>query len=330
MTLLKNWFLLPFGLLIVGITAIEPPADTLVENKTKKLGTSPAGHTKNLYTHYQQPATDPRFEIPRINKGDYVITHTGFSLLYNEEHEQASWVAYELTKEETNKLYDRTDKFIPDPKVKTGTANNSDYAGSGYDRGHLAPAADMGWSLASMTESFYFSNMSPQTKEFNRGIWKKLEELVRTWAVENNSIYVVTGPILKPGLPTIGINKVSIPEQYYKVILDFSQPELKGIGFIMANAGSKEALQSFAVPIETVEQYTGIDFFPSLSKEEEILLEKRICIPCWSWKSNTYNGKKDTRTNTGSVQCSGITKAGNRCKRMTRSPNGKCYQHGGD
>ncbi|MBC7655437.1 MAG: DNA/RNA non-specific endonuclease, partial [Oligoflexus sp.] len=152
-----------------------------------------------------------KLELPKTNSKDKIITHTGYSLLYNETHEQANWIAYELTKAETNKLFKRTNKFIPDTKVKTGTASDKDYEGSGYDRGHLAPASDMGWSSIAMAESFYYSNMSPQTPSFNRGIWKNLEGLVRTWAVENNSIYIATGPVLTNELQTIGANKVSVP-----------------------------------------------------------------------------------------------------------------------
>ena len=111
-----------------------------------------------------------KLEIPKIGLNENVISHTGYSLLYNETHEQSKWVAYELTKVETNKIFERTDKFLIDPKVQTGTGNDGDYSGSGYDRGHLAPASDMGWSETTMVESFYYSNISPQTPSFNRGI----------------------------------------------------------------------------------------------------------------------------------------------------------------
>ncbi|AEA42359.1 DNA/RNA non-specific endonuclease [Fluviicola taffensis] len=284
-----------------------------------------------------------KLEIPHTNFSELVIVHTGFSLLYNETHEQASWVAYQLTKEETTKRFERTDKFLPDPKVSTETANNADYASSGYDRGHLAPAADMGWSEITVTESFYYSNMSPQEPSFNRGIWKKTEELVRNWAIENNSLYVVTGPVLTDSLKTIGENKVSVPNYYYKVILDYSEPSVKGIGFIMANAASKENPSYFAVSIDSVETITGIDFYPSLPDDQEIIIEKTLCIDCWSWSFQKKEGvaKEEpiTTTKTASkkqvdraiaVQCSGKTKAKKRCKHMTKSANGKCSQHGGD
>jgi endonuclease G len=270
-----------------------------------------------------------KLELPKTNTNDIIINHSGYSLLYNEPHEQASWVAYELTKEETNKLYDRTDKFVPDPYVKTKTANDDDYAGAGYDRGHLAPASDMGWSATAMAESFYYSNMSPQTASFNRGIWKKLEEQVRSWAIENEKVYVITGPVLKSGLPFFGANKVSIPKYFYKVILDYTKPGIKGIGFILPNTGSTMPLQSYAVSIDSVEKFTEIDFFPLLPDNQEEFIEKALCFDCWNWKtnnsennSNNYEEKLQT-----SVRCSGLTKAGGSCKNKTLNASGYCYLH---
>jgi endonuclease G len=225
-------------------------------------------------------------EIPKTGSNDHVVKHTGFSLLYDESHEQAAWVAYDLTKEETNKLYERTDKFIPDPQVSTQTANDKDYTGSGFDRGHLAPAADMGWSAEAIAESFYYSNMSPQAPGFNRGIWKKLEEQVRSWAIEYGKIFIVTGPVLTAGLPTIGPDQVSVPKYYFKVILEYSDPDIKGIGFILPNTGSPDPLQNFAVSIDSVEKVTGNDFFPNLPDNQEYIIEKTRCITCWSWNGS--------------------------------------------
>lgn len=270
-------------------------------------------------------------EYPALLPNEKIISHLGYSFVYSEEHEQAKWIAYELTKEETNSLYERTDKFLVDPMVSTGTAENSDYANSGYDKGHLAPAADMGWSAESMRESFYFSNMSPQLPGFNRGVWKRLEELMRSWAIECNAIYIVTGPILKPGLSTIGTNRVSVPLEYYKVILDYTQPEVHAIGFILPNASSSATLNTFAVSIDEVESRTGIDFFPDLPDDQESKLEKEVCQTCWHWTAIKTNNDSGSNHKSGTtVQCSGITKAGTRCKRMTSSENGRCYQHGGN
>ena len=223
-------------------------------------------------------------EFPATNPEDEIISHTGYSFLYNEEHEQSSWVAYLLTTEKTKAVIVRKDCFRPDPAVKTGTATTTDYAKTGYDQGHLAPCADMCWSKTAMEESFFFSNMSPQAPSFNRGIWKKLEALVRDWAIEYDSIYIVTGPVLQDGLPVIGKkNKVSVPEYYYKVVLNYKSGEIKGIGFIMRNEKSNQPLQNFAVTIDSVQKFTGIDFFYQLSEAQQECAEKTLCIPCWSW-----------------------------------------------
>ena len=274
---------------------------------------------------------ESRLEIPKIKVGDQIVTHFAYTLNYVEKYEQASWVAYELTAAETIKKYERSDQFYVDPKVTTGSATGNDYKGSGYDRGHLAPAADMGWSSKSMIESFYYSNMSPQDPGFNRGVWKRLEEQVRDWAVEYGKLYVVTGPVLKGQLPTIGPSRVAIPNYYYKVLLAPSGNSYKGIGFVLANTSSSLSLNNFAVSVDSVEQLTGIDFFHLLDDTNEQKIERTACTTCWRWSSSGTSQRKHVSTppivNSTSVQCSGTTQEGRRCKRMTKSASGKCFQH---
>ena len=102
---------------------------------------------------------------------DCVVDRTGYALGYSEEHEQAAWVMYRMTREETlTRAAVRTDDFREDPNIVTFSALPSDYSRSGYDRGHLAPAEDMKFSEVTMRESFYMSNMSPQKPDFNRGV----------------------------------------------------------------------------------------------------------------------------------------------------------------
>ena len=291
-------------------------------------GHKPARATLPTKDTTQEPTL---LEFPALKPGQKVVYHTGFALVYNEEHEQADWVAYELTADETLKSFERGDVFMKDPLVKTGTATDEDYLHSGYDRGHLAPAADLGYSLSSMAESFYYSNMSPQVAAFNRGVWKRLEGQVRVWARNNGAVYVVTGPVLKPGLPGIGANRVSVPEYYYKVVLDYRMPEYKALGFVLPNAGSSLPLSQFAVTVDSVERLTGIDFFPALPDKDENILEANICLPCWKWSTTTQTKtQKQTPKAGDAVQCGAATKSGGRCTRRTKSPNGNCWQHGGD
>jgi len=137
-----------------------------------------------------------------------------------------------------------------------------------------------------MEESFYFSNMSPQVPGFNRGIWKRLEEQVRTWAVDNKAVYVITGPVLKKELPTIGSEHISVPELFYKVVLDYTLPDVKAIAFVLPNQSSTKSLSIYTVTIDSVEALTGIDFFPQLPDDQEKLIESSTDYASWNWKEN--------------------------------------------
>jgi len=220
--------------------------------------------------------------IPAHSGSDIIVQHTGYTLSYNEEHEQPDWVAYLLTADKVfSAESDRADNFREDPAIPTGSATLADYKGSGYDRGHLIPAADQKWSAQAMDDSFYLSNMSPQTHSFNAGIWSKLESAVRTMAAQNQEICVVTGPVLTDGTyKTIGANKVSVPNYFYKVILDYYGAEKKAIGFILAQ-DDKGNLSAFAVTVDDVEKLTGIDFFPLLDDAEERALESVYDVSLW-------------------------------------------------
>ncbi|MFA6688934.1 MAG: DNA/RNA non-specific endonuclease [Sphaerochaetaceae bacterium] len=260
--------------------------------------------TPSEETYYAAAGTSesiPNLELPASRPGDQIIRHEGYTLCYNEEHEQPDWVAYELTREEVYGSEERKDNFRPDPQVATGSATLDDYRGSGYDRGHLIPAADLKWSAEAMSDSFYLSNMSPQDPQFNRGIWGTLEGVVRNFAATEESVYVVTGPVLTDGpYKTIGKNKVSVPKRYYKVVLDYREPEIKAIGFLLPNEGSKKSVQSFAVSVADVEAATGLDFFPLLPDDIEARLERSFDTSAWDFSE--FRASAEERANIESAQ----------------------------
>ena len=231
-------------------------------------------------------------ELPAPIPGEQIITHTGYTLSYNEEYELPSYVAYELTRAEVLGSEERNDSFKADPAVRTGSAELSDYRRSGYDRGHMAPAADFKWSAEAMSDTFYLSNMAPQVPSFNRGIWAELEAVVRTFAYENESVYVVTGPVLTDGpYETIGKNEVAVPKRFYKVVLDYTDPDIKAIGFVLPNEGSDRSLQSYAMSVDDVEDITGIDFYPRLPDDIEEIIEATYDVSAWSFISFTPTGE---------------------------------------
>jgi endonuclease G, mitochondrial len=207
------------------------------------------------------------FALPAFRSVDEVVRRDGYVLRYRDAYKNADWVAYPLLANEITGDADRDgEQFRPDPLVETGTALPSDYTRSGYDRGHLAPAGDFKFSQRLTRESFYMSNVSPQAPQFNRGIWKELEELVRQWAVRDNGLYVVTGSVLKPGLPTIGrANEVSVPGKFYKVILYCSKPEIRMIGFLLDNEASNSSLKQFVVPVDQIERHRLLSQTPRRS-----------------------------------------------------------------
>ena len=214
-----------------------------------------------------------------VSNGE-LVNHTYYSLAYSELHEQGEWIFYEIKKERILGLIPRTNDFREDPKVKTGSASLYDYKGSGYDRGHLAPAGDFSFSNIAMSESFYMSNMSPQHPSFNRGIWKKLESLVRKWG-NNSSIYIVTGPVLDDCTSIIGINKVCIPKYYYKVIYDPLQKKM--ISFILPNEKGIKNIKEYVCSTDYLEKKTNIDFFPILEDKLERYLESNVNKENWDW-----------------------------------------------
>lgn len=249
-----------------------------------------------FYIRYQKNSPSPTFEPNNttIQKGDFnylptsttgqVVQHNGYTLSYSEPHEQAEWVAYTLGRKDIVYTNFNRPFFIADPKVKTKSANWRSYKKSGYDRGHLCPAGDRKQSKQLYDETFYTSNISPQNHDFNTGIWNNLEQKVRYWAQKYEHLYVVTGGVLKGKLKTIGKDKVAVPNEYYKIVLDYTQPEIKAIAFLMPNKNSNKPLYKFVVSIDEIEQKTGIDFFPNLPDTVEEQLESSNNYKNWSFR----------------------------------------------
>lgn len=234
--------------------------------------------------------------LPALQPQDQLIEHAAMVLAYAEPFEQARWVAHMITQDVTKGTVFRTNDFRIDEKVKTGSAVEEDYFlkklkadstfeydGFGYDRGHLAPSADFRWSKTALSESYYYSNMSPQLAAFNRGSWGELEDAIRGYLYRNNNtaLYVITGPVLTPDLPVVprAKNKVAVPRQYWKVVLDLTNK--KAIGFVMPNEDITKVLSTFAVPINEIEKLTGLNFFNKLPEALQEELESQRNINDW-------------------------------------------------
>ena len=270
----------------------NPPREPQPEPTVTQISTIPQEPVVTVpgstTAQQQQPVITVQTQYDHLKlgvpgKADTIIDRPGYALGYIEYHEQPAWVIYRLTKKQAlTKAAKRSNDFKEDPEIPTGSATLADYRRSGYDRGHLAPAADMAYSFRTMGDSFFMSNMSPQRPRFNRGIWKDLEAQVRSFAISEHDVYIVTGPVLPNQDRHNWEQSGYCLAHYYKVIYDRTPPE-KMIGFILPNDGSERPLQDFAVTVDAVEAATGLDFFSTIPQPKQEQLESTITVKDWNW-----------------------------------------------
>lgn len=209
-----------------------------------------------------------KFEVPEYAEGEDIVRHLGYTASYNHTTLVPDWVAWELTKGEANaELYDKF-SFSRDPYVLEPKACREDYSHSGWDKGHMAPRADMRWNLQALEESYYFTNICPQNHEMNAGTWRRIEELTRWMATAHDVVYVVCGPLFTDHRHgTIG--NVSVPDAFFKALVVSTAKETQTIGFIVDNSPQTRSPRHYAVSIDSVETLIGRNLFPRLDEEYE-------------------------------------------------------------
>lgn len=213
---------------------------------------------------------------------EQILKRTGYVASYNKATLLPNWVAWHLTAERTEGSAKRSGvDFAEDTEVPEPRATDWDYYNSGYDRGHMCPAADNKWSKKAMEESFLFTNMCPQNGNLNRGDWNEMEMACRKWAKKYGDLYIVCGPILYKGKhKTIGKNKVVVPEAFFKVVLRTGDNP-QAIGFIYKNTSGNRPKDSYVNTVDEVERITGIDFFSSLPDDVEKKVEAECDLGLW-------------------------------------------------
>jgi endonuclease G len=191
------------------------------------------------------------------------LCRTAYAVNYNYATKVPFYAVEHITAANLVKNAPRKDDFREDPEIPTPhRATLADYTGMGFDRGHVAPAADMTFSAQAMSESFFLSNMMPQVPGNNRGIWKYLEENVRYWVQVKGEVYVITGTLFD-AQPKM-MNKVAIPSHVYKIVIDPKSG--KQIAYLFPNEKlDPKLIDNYAVSVATIEQKTGINFSPALT-----------------------------------------------------------------
>ncbi len=233
--------------------------------------------------------------LPELEEGEELVCYSAMCLVFSDEYRLAKWVVHILSTDIIDGRVSRTNDFRPDPKIpNTGVEadyflkfeqedGTFKYDGFGYDRGHLAPSADFRWSEKALSESYYYSNITPQTAEFNRQKWAEIEDFLRSYIFNNpgNDLFVITAPVLKEGLPVQerGVNKLPIPELHYKIAVDFERKI--GVAFLVPQENLIYPIDWYAVTIDSIENLTGINFFANLSDEDEKLIESVYDLSLW-------------------------------------------------
>jgi endonuclease G len=253
----------------------DPPAETN-SAATNGTPTAPpsAGAIGGAAADSAAPACDQNtfaaVGVPQIVGSDHeerVICRPGYTVSFDSRTRDPDWVIEHVPAAQLSGTAMRGNRFMADPLLGAAGSQLADYARSGYDRGHQAPAGDFKSSQAMMDESFYLSNMAPQVGiGFNRGEWAYVEGTVRCWlrAGVVSNVYIVTGPIYGDHPATIGPDHIVVPKSFFKIVYDPDQQ--RAIGFELPNVKTqRQSVANFITPIAQIEQDTGLEFLPAVS-----------------------------------------------------------------
>ena len=269
------------GKLIGGIHAYQEQKGGLAEQNGGENSPENNADGKRGEAKYK---VSSGLEVPgKLNdRPEQILKRVAYTASYNSDLRIPNWVAWQLTGAHTEGKNKRAGvKFQEDTDVPLPRAVDFDYVRSGYDRGHLCPSADNRWDATAQEQSFLLTNVCPQDHNLNVGDWHELENLCRKWAKTYGSIYIVAGPVLLKGKhKTIGKNKVTVPEAFFKVVLCM-EGEPKAIGFIYRNESGNRPKSYYVNTIDDVERITGIDFFPALPDDVEKAVEATCNLEEW-------------------------------------------------
>jgi endonuclease G len=226
---------------------------------------------------YGYPATS---DTKILRRGFYTC-RIGYAALYDPAERTPLWVAEHVSKINFAGAAERDQlDFVPDPDIPSGALpSQSDYERSGFDRGHMAPAADFKSSQLAMNATFQFANAIPQTPQSNRGVWKQLEDATRELAIRRGELYVITGPVFSTPQRARLNGRISIPDAVFKILVD---PKARSMtGFIIPNTASVgKDFRVYQVKVRDVERSTGLNFNPQLSRS---LADKMEVLNSGSW-----------------------------------------------
>lgn len=265
-------------------TIVDETLDTFIE-EIAYLDSQDVYYTDELEEPLDLAVLSNNIELPAYTTKDIIVKHTAYSLSFNKKTNLVKWVAWSLTSDRSDGSYSRTDDYRADGSLPGKyRIEETAYKGSGYDRGHMCPAADNKWSYQAMSESFLMSNMCPQDPKLNQVWWDHLEKAERRWASQEGCVYICCGPIYDKQNEARYIGKdvkIRVPDAFFKVLVSLQHGKEKGIGFYYKNDNSRQTMDSAALSIDQVEELTGYDFFACLPNEIENRIEAQNKLSDW-------------------------------------------------
>lgn len=252
------------------------------EAQASTATSSPVTSTSHNSTARASSPVD-KAEIPVNPAGlpSQIKEYEGYTVSFNQQTGNPNWSAWELTADETDGVSSRSkEKFWQDPDIG-GCMTTKDYTNSGFDRGHLCPAADMKWSAQAMTDCFSMANITPQNHSLNSGAWSTLEKKCRLWAQRDGSLLIAAGPIYENATETIANGKIKVPTAFFKVIAAPYIDSPRGIAFVYPNQSAPGNMNVYAMSIDEVEKMTGYDFFANLPDDVENAIESTYSFREW-------------------------------------------------
>ncbi|MCH5226070.1 MAG: DNA/RNA non-specific endonuclease [Muribaculaceae bacterium] len=212
-----------------------------------------------------------------------VKDYTSFTVNYNKSNHTANYVAWELLDSETSGSANRNSyKYWVDNDIEGCLSTDFGYSSYNYERGHMCPAADNKWSGAAMKDCMVMTNMCPQLRELNSGLWGTLEEKERSWANRDGAIWIIAGPIYAVSDNLyVGDAQARVASSYFKAFL-YTGSKPRAIAFIFQNGSNPGNLSNYAVSIDELERQTGYDFFPALDDSIEEAIESVCDFSAWN------------------------------------------------
>ncbi len=268
------------GVFNVTVNATDAQARSVGGTIVLTVNASAAGEEPLLLGNPSSATADT------ANENNYLLVKSQYTISYNRSRATPNWVAWRLDSTWVGGT-DRQDDFRPDDALPTNWYHvlDTDYSGSGYDRGHMCPSGDRTRTVADNSATFLMTNIVPQLGDNNQGPWADFENYCRSVAQAGNELYIVSGVV--GNLGTIAGGKIVVPQYTWKVVTVLPNGDndlqrigkgTRAIGFIVPNfppVNRNAGWRAFRTSVDAVENLTGYNFMSNVPKNTQEMIERR-------------------------------------------------------